>query len=222
MGLVNADVPELPPVERGDCGALFEEAIGQQQQVVEVHAAAGAHRCIVQLVNPPHGVVFNHLGDDKRVLEVADRLHPIIEARRLGLVVAGGDQHRAQFGVFSHGVAQDLLPVRVPFEDVGQAVDPDRLPAVRQHLHTEAVHRPDERPLRDLRDAGQTLRHLVGGLVRERQRQHPEVFPGPAEKPPHALRQDARFAGARTGHDEQGPVIVVYDFLLRSGQVDFS
>ena len=219
--LVDEDVLELLLVAPQHVGVVAQQDVGLQQQVVEVHGAVVLAALAVDVVD---------------VAELGNLRLPVF-----GGVICRGEvgpgRHQAVFGIgYARGqnIGLVLLVGKVQLADnrleqvaaVGRLVDRERLRKADQ-LGVFAQDAREDRVERAHADAaravvGEHLRdaraHLLGGLVREGQREDALRRHALLDHVGDARGQHARLARAGPGDDERGNVVVDDRVALRGIQ----
>ena len=215
--LVDQNVLEELLVARQHVGAVAQQDVGLQQQVVEVHRAVVLAALAVEVVEVAE---FGHLrlavlGGVGGVGQVGPRGDELVlgqrDARghRGGLVAVVGEVQLADEAL------EQVAAVRrvVDGERLGEA---DALGVFTQDAREDRVEGPHADVARalarhHLRDA---VAHLLGGLVGEGERQDVPRFDPLFYHVGDARGEHARLARARSGDDERGGVVVDHGGIL--------
>jgi hypothetical protein len=200
--LVDEDVAEclLPLLAR--IGEALEHVDGQHEQVVEVDRVRGVQPSLVEVVHVGDGLVVER-GDPRAVLVGRDEL--VLRVRDLRVDPARHEPLRVAFELLEAVLDQSHLVCLVVDREVGLVAEPCRLapedPAAR------GVERENPQAPRVLLEQVVEARpHLVGGLVRECDRENlVRLRADRADQVRDAVGEHAGLPRSRSGHDEHGP-----------------
>ena len=212
---VDEDVLELVRVELARFLAGFHQLDGLQQQIVEIERAGVVERLDVALV------------------DLADLFVPVIRADRahlpgrfhavLGLADARqrrarGDQLVVDPELFQRLPDDRQLIGRVVDDEVALEADRRRLPP-QQPRGERMKRREPDLPAVLAEQLLDPAAHLLGGLVRERHREHlSRLCQTAGDEMRHAGGDDTRLPGTGAGEDQQRAVGVEDGFLLSGVQ----
>ena len=215
--LVDQNISELLLVAGQHVGAVPQQDVGLQKQIIEVHRAVALAALAVDVVNIAE---FGNLG--LPVLGGAGRIGQI-GARRDEAVLGVGDPRREQVGLVllvwkvqfaDNGLYQILAVVGfVDRERVGEADLPGVLPQDARKHRVERTHSDIAAAVvgDHLRD---TLAHLLGGLVRKGQGQNVPGLHALLDHVCDARGQHAGFARPGACDDERRRVVIDHGIPL--------
>ena len=202
--LVDQDVAPEPAVPGQHLGHLVEEAHGEEQQVVEVHAAGGLQ---ARLVAPVHRGQPLLAGTARGLLDVGRGQHLVLGRADAVHDRAGGDALVLE-PLRAHALLdQGLAVVLVVDREVRRIAEMAHVLA--QHAHADGVEGGHQRRLEP---GGREERlhapgHLAGRLVGEGDGEDVSgVHAAHADQIGHAVGDDARLAASGRGEDEERAV----------------
>ena len=213
--LVHADVAEPSLVRRRHRGVLGEQAVGVDEQVVEVHRVGGQQPRLVAGIDLARLLVHRRY----RLGRELSRCHQLVLRCRDAMDDSVERIHLVVDVQLSHDVLEHALGV-VGVIDREVAREAEHLAVGAQHAHTHRVEREHPHAVRAVavlrEQLVQTLAHLGRGLVGERDREdlvraHALV----ADEVRDAVREHARLARAGACQDQKRAFGGKRSFALR-------
>ena len=187
-------------------GVRAQELEGQADQVVKVHTLVGAQALLVAGHEPCQLTLPFALGLGQRLLGVEALVFPQAQGP---LPLAGGGVVGGAPTVFEQ--AQHVVAV----EDGKLRLEAQRLSVFAQQAHAQGVEGADEHLARRFANEGAgALAHFAGGFVGEGDGGDAATGQALANQVANLVRDDPRFARARTGEHQAGAIGVVHGLQL--------